>query len=254
MRNLIPSSLADIPTSESPRTSKSPKVHLHSALSFNEQKPGSFSQLNRQCRMRENSTHIRMFMDEQQRVIKDLIKQFQIFVGYREQISDADLTKTSETWYVYLMHVQSLQNAMKSTHKGKRLFGNGSEPPIRVHLDDGNQVSSFDLPDPSLSSMISIRSFLGGVLDHKLPSIELGNACLADLLNALVENQGGRIRLSRIQERLLAEKSSARRHLPVHIAKVSKSLPQSSALTWYDKIRKISRSFWSPFSPGNVMG
>jgi hypothetical protein len=44
--------------------------------------------------------------------------------------------------------------------------------------------------------MISIRSFLAGVADHKLPSVDLSNACMAELLNALVDIQQGRERLS----------------------------------------------------------
>jgi hypothetical protein len=193
-------------------------------------------------------------MDEQQRVIKDLIMQFQIYIGYREQVPDGRLSKTSDTWSVYLMHVQSLQNAIKSEHKGKLLFSKGTEPPIRVHLDDGKQVSAFDLPDPSLTSMISVQSFLTGVLDHKLPSVDLGNACLADLLNALAEIQGGRMRLTQIQNQLTTRKSPRRRLLPTHTARVGLPMLQPSVPTWYDKIRKISRSFLSPISTGNVMG
>ena len=204
--------------------------------------------------MLENANHARIFMDEQQRVIKDLIMQFQIYIGYREQVPDGRLSKTSDTWSVYLMHVQSLQNAIKSEYKGRLLFSKGSEPPIRVHLDDGKQVSAFDLPDPSLSSMISVQSFLTGVLDHKLPSVDLGNACLADLLNALAEIQGGRMRLTQIQNQLTTRKSPRRRLLPTHTARVGFPMLQPSVPTWYDKIRKISRSFLSPISTGNVMG
>ena len=189
-------------------------------------------------------------MDEQQRVIKDLIMQFQIFIGYREQVPDGRLSKTSDTWSVYLMHVQSLQNAMKSMHEGKPLFSKGTEPPIRVHLDDGEQVSAFDLPDPSLSSTISIQSFLAGVLDHQLPSVELGNACLADLLNALSEIQGGRMRLIQIQTQL----SSRKRLLPIHAARDISRISQPSVPTWYDKVRQLSQSLLSPIFHGNITG
>ena len=247
MRKLSPSSQTDTYGTTSLRTKSIPEAQLHSVSPPHVGNPGSFSQLNRQCIMLENANHARNFMDEQQRVIKDLIMQFQIYIGYREQVPDGRLSKTSDTWSVYLMHVQSLQNAIKSEHKGKLLFSKGTEPPIRVHLDDGKQVSAFDLPDPSLSSMISVQSFLTGVLDHKLPSVELGNACLTDLLNALAEIQGGRIRLIQIQNKISSRESPKGRLLPTHATRVGLPVSQPYRQTWYDKIRKISRSFRAQF-------
>ena len=250
MRKLSTSSLAGISEPTSLRVMSNPNAQFHSVLPTHIEKSGSFSQLNRKCIMLKNANHARMFMDEQQRVIKDLIMQFQIFIGYREQVPDGRLSRTSDTWSVYLMHVQSLQNAMKSMHEGKPLFSKGTEPPIRVHLDDGEQVSAFDLPDPSLSSMISIQSFLAGVLDHQLPSVELGNACLADLLNALSEIQGGRMRLIQIQTQL----SSRKRLLPIHAARDISRISQPSVPTWYDKVRQLSQSLLSPIFHGNITG
>jgi hypothetical protein len=254
MRKLPTSSLAGISEPTSLRAMSNPKAQFHSVLPTHIEKPGSFSQVNRKCIMLKNANHARMFMDEQQRVIKDLIMQFQIFIGYREQVPDGRLSKTSDTWSVYLMHVQSLQNAMKSMHQGKPLFSNGTEPPIRVHLDDGKQVSAFDLPNPSLSSTTSIQSFLAGVLDHQLPSVELGNACLADLLNALSEIQGGRMRLIQIQNHLSTGVSSRKRLLPTHANRVGSIMPEPFVPTWYDKIRQLSQSFLSPIFNGNVTG
>ena len=132
-------------------------------------------------------------MDEQQRVLKQLIKEFQIFIGYREQLPKSQKESINEhSWSVYLMHAQSLQSATKSKYMGKALFGDGAEPPIRFHLIKGDTVEPFDMPDPCLISMISIRSFISGISDHHLPSVKLGNACMAELLNALVEVQHGK--------------------------------------------------------------
>jgi len=217
-------------------------------------KLSSYSQLNRQSRMLENMCSVRSFMDEQQRVIKDLIKQFQIYVGYREQLPESTSATSSDSWSVYLMHVQSLQAAMKQTHRGKALFSNGSQPPIRIHLEHEGSVSPFDLPDPSLSSMISVQSFLVGVLDHKLPSIELGNACMTDLLNALVEIQDGRSRFSKIQQHLSARKASRRSLVSTHISSAAPSTLQSSVPTWIEKMRLGFNHLFRPFLPGNALG
>ena len=152
------------------------------------------------------------------------------------------------------MHVQSLQAAMKQTHRGKALFSNGSQPPIRIHLEHEGAVSPFDLPDPSLSSMISIQSFLAGVLDHRLPSIDLGNACMSDLLNALVEIQDGRSRFSKIQQQLSARKSSRRSLVSTHISSANPSTLQSSVPTWIEKMRLGFNHLFRPFLPGNALG
>jgi hypothetical protein len=158
--------------------------------------PVGYSQLNRRSVMQKNVLDASSFMDEQQRVLKQLIKEFQIFIGYREQLPKSQRESINEhSWSVYLMHAQSLQSALKSVYMGKALFGDGAQPPIRFHLTRGDTVEPFDMPDPCLISMISIRAFLGGISDHHLPSVKLGNACMAELLNALVEVQHGKERL-----------------------------------------------------------
>ncbi|MDG1325227.1 MAG: hypothetical protein P8P49_05620 [Opitutales bacterium] len=159
----------------------------------------SFSQRSRRSVMIDNARKASCFMEEQQRVVKELIKELQIFTGYIEQLPMAGgLVNKTNSWSVYLMHAQSLHSAMKGVFQEKALFGDGASPPIRVHLEQDGVVTPFDLPDPSLVTMISIRSFIAGVADHKLPSVDLSNACMAELLNTLVEIQQGRERLSTI--------------------------------------------------------
>ena len=137
------------------------------------------------------------FVNQQAKVIQHLIQQFQLYVGYREQLlKDRSLSANKHAWGVYLMYVQSVHDAMKQSYQGKALFGDGVSPPIRCHLSHGSDILPFDLPDPCLVGMVSIRSFLAGVADHKLPSVELGNACMVELFNALSEVQKGREKLT----------------------------------------------------------
>jgi hypothetical protein len=167
-----------------------------------------YSQKTRLSVMSSHTKEAMSFIDRQHRVIKDLIKQMQIFVGYREQVAvHAENNLNSDAWSVYLMHVQSLHDGMNQSFKGKKLFGDGAQPPIRMHLSIGGNVEPFELPDPCLCSLISIRSFLSGVVHHALPSVELSNACIAELLNALVEVQNGRSSLSKISKRLEQKES-----------------------------------------------
>lgn len=206
--------------------------------------PSSFSQLSRSSVMQKNVRQVSLFMDAQQSVIRELIKEFQIFVGYVEQLprrgTDID---HSNSWSVYLMHAQSLHSAMKQTHQGKTLFGDGASPPVRVHLEEAGKVVPFDLPDPSLVSMISVRAFLSGVADHKLPSVALGNACMAELLNALIEIQQGRERLSCISKNLKKTKSGS-------ITQGDQTRPlymlSTKSVRWHEKFIMQIQSIFSP--------
>jgi len=208
--------------------------------------PSSFSQVSRSSVMQKNIRQVSLFMDAQQSVIRELIKEFQIFVGYVEQLPKrgTDLDH-SNSWTVYLMHAQSLHSAMKQTHQGKALFGDGAAPPVRVHLEEAGSVVPFDLPDPSLVSMVSVRAFLSGVADHKLPSVALGNACMAELLNALIEIQQGRERLSSISRNF-------KRPVSISVTEDKPTRPvyrlSSKAVSWHEKFVMQIQSIFSPES------
>ena len=207
-------------------------------------KQSSFSQLSRSSVMQKNIRQVSLFMDAQQSVIRELIKEFQIFVGYVEQLPKRGTDRDhSNSWSVYLMHAQSLHSAMKQTHQGKALFGDGAAPPVRVHLEEASSVVPFDLPDPSLVSMVSVRAFLSGVADHKLPSVALGNACMAELLNALIEIQQGRERLSSISRNFKRPVS-----ISVTEDKPTRPVYQLSAkpVSWYEKFVMQIQSIFSP--------
>lgn len=170
-------------------------------------KKTSFSQINRRSVMCENAFLAQDFMDNQHKSINGLIKQLQLFLGYIEQIPTYRSNSCSKhTWSVYLMHAQALHSALHESYKGKSLFGDGVSPPIRVHLEHNGLVEPFDLPDPALICMHSIRSLLAGVADHRLPSADLVNSCLAELMDALVQIQKGREQVSFIMRKLKKEK------------------------------------------------
>jgi len=203
MRNLHTQTLVDkpyLPAGYSPmpnsRIPDSAKLPIANTLA----KPDThfaYSQKSRSCVMFDNAKQSIMFISQQARVVQHLIQQFQLYVGYREQlVRENSLSTNKHAWGVYLMYVQAVQDAMKGSYRGKALFGDGVSPPVRLHFQGKERVEPFDLPDPCLSAMISIRSFLAGVSDHNLPSVELGNACMVELFNALGEIQLGREKLT----------------------------------------------------------
>jgi hypothetical protein len=208
-------------------------------MNYSRVQRSSFSQRSRQSVMKDNFRDAFAFMDQQAKVIKSLIKQFQIFTGYREQLPrDFSSSQYPDAWSVYLMHAQAVQESMTSCFRGKALFGNGAQPPVRMHLEVKGKVQPFDLPDPTLLSMVSVRAFLSGVSDHRLPSVEVGNACMAELLNALVEIQQGKESLSRVASNLENNRGVSRRTIQEHAVP-----PQP--ITWISKLINSVRSQFS---------
>lgn len=170
--------------------------------------PTTYSQRSRQNVMLENTQQAIVFIKQQTKVVQNLIQQFQLYIGYREQLTeDRSLDAQKHAWGVYLMYAQSTQNTLKQTFNGKALFGDGISPPIRMHLEQSGETVPYDLPDPCLNALISIRSFLAGILDHQLPSVELANSCVVDLFNVMAEIQAARERFLVINRKLSARKN-----------------------------------------------
>lgn len=232
------------------RGSNSVSLNAKTNIQTDEISHRSFSQLSRSSVMQKNVKDASLFMDEQQRVLKQLIKELQIFIGYREQLPKSQKESINEhSWSVYLMHAQSLQSALKTVHMGKALFGDGAQPPIRFHLLKGDSIEPFDLPDPCLISMISIRAFLGGISGHHLPSVKLGNACIAELLNALVDVQHGKERLHQFTHTL---KTSAKKKSLRISPMESRHSVKNKSLSWGERILTGLNSVLGISQPANA--
>lgn len=140
MRNLTPSntvgSSVDSPSHHlfsNTRGDFAPKnlANVHDGNTSNE--TIIFSQKSRRSVMCDNIREASLFIDEQQRVLKELIKEIQIFIGYREQLPLSRKDSVNQhSWSVYLMHAQSLQSAMKRS-KGK-IFLAMALPPYSLPL------------------------------------------------------------------------------------------------------------------------
>jgi len=195
--------------------------------------------------MCNNALQALTFVDAQRKAVTDLIKQYQLFIGYLEQLKpNLDPFTSKHAWSVYLIHAQSVDSSLRLRFNGKDLFGDGVSPPVRIHLENDGIVSSIDLPDPALTSKISIRSFLAGVADHRLPSLSLCNACLAELLDALVSIQKGREHICSLHKKIRSRKAN---HLfsPSSTLKQRGMVTSSSRLT--NKIYEMLASMLRPF-------
>lgn len=205
----------------------------------------SFSMECRSTKMCHNALQALSFIDAQRKAVTDLIKQYQLFIGYLEQLKpNLDPFTSKHAWSVYLIHAQSVDSSLRLCFNGKDLFGDGVSPPVRVHLEKEGVVTSIDLPDPALTSKISIRSFLAGVADHRLPSLALCNACLVELMDALVIIQKGREHICKLHKKI-------RNRKPSHLFQHSNALKQREIVTnpfrLTNKIHEILVSMLRPF-------
>jgi hypothetical protein len=195
--------------------------------------------------MCNNALQALLFIDAQRKAVTCLIKQYQLFIGYLEQLKpNLDPFTSKHAWSVYLIYAQSVDSSLRLRFNGKDLFGDGVSPPVRIHLESNGVVSSIDLPDPALTSKISIRSFLAGVADHRLPSLALCNACLVELMDALVSIQNGREHISNLHKKI-------RNHKPNHQFHRSNVLKHRGIVTspfrFTNKIYEMLASVFRPF-------
>jgi hypothetical protein len=155
------------------------------------------------------------YVREQQKVLNEIIQQFQLLSGYLEQ-TDSTKGVNTHAWSVYLMHAQAVQNYMRQTFLGKPLFEQDHDVPLRIYAPVDGEMKSYDLPLPSLRSIIPLGAFLHGTLDRSMPSIGLLEDCMAAVTSCLLEVQGARIFISDATRecRILRDKTQMHTTLP----------------------------------------
>lgn len=141
--------------------------------------------------LRKSSEYIR----EQQKALNEMVQQFQLLSGYLEQ-TDRNLGANSHAWSVYLMHAQVVESCMSRTFEEKPLFNLDNDPPLRIHVPVDGELESFDLPLPSLRSIIPLGAFLHGASGRSMPSIGLLEDCMTAITNCLLEIQNARVIIS----------------------------------------------------------
>jgi hypothetical protein len=135
------------------------------------------------------------YVREQQKALNEIIQQFQIFTGYLEQ-SDFSKGISTHAWSVYVMHAQVVDGCINRTFQGKPLFNLDNASPLRIHIPVDGEVEAFDLPLPSIRSIIPLGAFLHGVSGRSMPSIGLIEDCMTAITSTLLEIQGARVIIS----------------------------------------------------------
>jgi len=175
-----------------------------------------FSTRSRYVAILENLHKSADYVREQQKVLNEIVQQFQLLSGYLEQ---TDLSKgvSSHAWSVYLMHAQVVRDCMNREFKNKPLFEKDNGMPLRIHIPINNEIEAYDLPLPCLRSIIPLGAFLHGVSDRSIPSIGLIEDCMTAVTSVLLEVQGARILISDSTRecRILRDKKAITPKLPV---------------------------------------
>ena len=135
------------------------------------------------------------YVREQQKALNEIIQQFQIFTGYLEQ-SDFSKGISTHAWSVYVMHAQVVDGCINRTFQGKPLFNLDNASPLRIHIPVDGDIEAFDLPLPSIRSIIPLGAFLHGVSGRSMPSIGLLEDCMTAVTSCLLEVQGTRVLIS----------------------------------------------------------
>jgi len=154
-----------------------------------------FSTRSKYAAILENLHKSADYVREQQKALNEIIQQFQIFPGYLEQ-SDFSNGITTHAWSVYVMHAQVVDTCINRTFDGKPLFNLDNASPLRIHIPVDGEIEAFDLPLPSVRSIIPLGAFLHGVSGRSMPSIGLLEDCMTAMTSTLLEIQGARLLIS----------------------------------------------------------
>jgi len=153
----------------------------------------SFSQLSRSAAMRRNIQDSIAFISEQQRAVSFIISQLESYAA-----SFAHSKNPVECMNHYFLCAEAIRNSVKSKYRGKPIFNNYRDKPLRVHLELEGVVTPVDLPNPPVSSIIPLQSFLHGFDGETLPGAGLVSECQASLYSLLLELKPQRERLEHV--------------------------------------------------------
>jgi hypothetical protein len=142
----------------------------------------SYSQLNRSSAMQRNLTDAISFMNDQESTLGQLIEQLRNFLNSAKQSTCQEML-----YCEYLLHADAMKSSLNTRHRGKPLFDNLYDKPLRMHLELNGIVTPIDLPNPQLKSSPAIQGFIFGTGSQRVPSENLISECLATLFDSILQ-------------------------------------------------------------------
>jgi hypothetical protein len=145
-------------------------------------KTNSYSQLNRSSAMQRNLTDAISFMNDQESTLDQLIEQLRNFLNSAKQCTCQEML-----YCEYLLHADAMKSSLNTRHRGKPLFDNLYDKPLRMHIELNGIVTPIDLPNPQLKSSPAIQGFISGTGSQRVPTENLISECLATLFDSILQ-------------------------------------------------------------------
>jgi hypothetical protein len=145
-------------------------------------KTSSYSQLSRSSAMSRNLNDAIAFMDDQESTLDKMSQQLRDFLASVNRNECQDALR-----YEYLLYAEAMKSALYAKHRGKPLFDNMYDKPLRMHIELNGVVTPIDLPNPKLRSEPPVQGFIAGVSSGRVPSKQLVNDCLATFLDFIYQ-------------------------------------------------------------------
>ena len=176
-----------------------------------------YSEVTRSGSMSRNFDDAIQFMEEQESALLSMIDQL------NEYLSNAKSTNTAHGLSAsYLLSARAIESTLHRRHRGKPLFDNACDKPLRIHLEVDGLVRPVDLPNPQLSGIHSLQGFVLGTGAKSVPSENLVNGCLSDLMDCLL---GVRIEKEKFLNSFSRFKSIQRNSFSKSVISMRKSHP-----------------------------
>lgn len=203
----------------------------------------SFSTTSRTSAIKRNFSDAISFMTEQEGKLSTIIENLESFISYTEG------PKSPQTMAVYDLFAQSILNAMHSKYRGKPLFDNMLDKPLRIHIPLNGIIRAVDLPNPQLSTIHSLQGFVLGTGNQTLPSRDLVYDGIGSLLQVMLHVENQRVEISQAFETYRANICK----FELGSSVVSRTQNSKSMTPRFHEFRQIIQSTWRVVLPSFML-
>ena len=142
----------------------------------------AFSQTSRSTAMSRNFQDAMGFTNRQAEVLSTMISNLESYLSQTRENDEVGSLQES-----YLLYARALEAGIGTCFRGKPLFDNLVDKPLRIHLQVRGEVRPIDLPNPQLSGVPALQGFILGAARGGIPSEALICECLSILMDFLLD-------------------------------------------------------------------
>ncbi len=141
--------------------------------------PATYSQRTRSMVMSKNYQDALEFINSQDTALKSAIACLESFLSEIDTKNGSRARKCQ-----YFLQAGMLQSTIYARYRGKPLFDNMRDKPLRIHIEVDGLLAPIDLPNPQLSCSPALQGFICGAESGCLPSRKLLFECISCLVDA----------------------------------------------------------------------